>query len=309
MVLSVEPKAPFPKIGPDASLHILSYLEYSDLTRFSGVSKGSHNLRDRNNLQLERVIFSTIKIFDRVHWKEYYNAEVTDEYDASKIDSGVLRKFLKAYYGPNPIGPGRVCDNCLTPTLVPKGIWFKIQSGYFYENHSLSLLGKLAEHPLKGHAAKYFDDEALALQQHGMTPTRELSRLVIQLKGVVARNKPWSKESQNPYERGKVQILRGLFARTGWGYLPDALSQNSVVFAHHAITGERPLGNKTGIEGCWTYGCTVELVRWEQNAYHITSGGFKEIDPVEDSAPAELHVYNFYYLVNESHGVVVMMKF
>ena len=307
-ITSVEPAAPFPKMNVDTSLHILSYLKYSELSRFVCVSKGAYELRDSENFQLERGIFSTIRIFDRTHWKEYYNAEVTDEYDASKIDATILRDFLKAYYGPNPIGSGRVCDNCLTPTVVPRGIWFKIQSGYFYENHSLSLLGKLAEHPLKGHAAKYVDDQSEALQQHGMTPASGSSRLVIQLKDVIGRSKPWSKESQNPDKRGQVQILSELFARTGWGRLPDALTQNTVVFAHHAITGARPLGDKTGIEGTWTFGRTVELVRHEYELSHMVSGGFKQVDPVGGSAPAGLHL-DYSDFVNDVDGVPAVREF
>ena len=305
---SVELKAPFPNIGTPASLCILSYLEYFELSRFSAASKGANNLRDSNNFQLERAIFSTIRIFDRAQWKEYYNAKVTSQYDARKIDQRVLRAFLKAYYGPDPMGRGRVCDNCLIPTVVPSRL-MRIRHTYnFYENNSLSLLGKLAEHPLKGYAAKYLKDQTPSLQQNGMTPAGA-SRLVILLKGVIARNKPWSKESQNPDKRGQVQILREMFDRTRWGCLPNAISQNTVIFAHHAISGQRPMGDKTGIEGCWTFGRTVELVRYDgQDVTHMISGGFRAFFPAGGPPPVGLDVSGS-LVAAENIGVPLLREF
>ena len=193
-------------------LHILSYLEYSDLNRFSVASKGARDLRDGNNFQLERAIFSKIEIFDRKHWNEYWNVEVTGQYDADKIDIKVLKEFLQTYYGKNPIGPGRVCDDCLTPALVPSEIGRKKSTDIdsnANEKYCLSVLGEVAEHPLKGHPAKYaYQSEAL--KQHGMTPAGP-TKLVIKIKGVIARQKPWAEQ---------IKILNKLFTKTGWGAWP-----------------------------------------------------------------------------------------
>ena len=293
-------KEPFPKIGADVSLHILSYLEYSDLTRFSAVSEGARILRDSRNFQLERIIFSKIRIFDRAHWKEYYNVEITDRYDANKINCKVLRRFLTVFYGKHPLnGPGRVCDYCLIPAVVPSRIKRREPSPV-EERYSLFHLGKLAEHPLKGYAAKFVTDQPKIFQMHGNI-IAESSSLVIQLKGVIGRNKCWTNEFQRQYPQGQVQLLNKIRTNTGWGCLPDAISQNTIIVAHHAVTGKRPHGDETGIEGCSTVGRTVEQVLNAQ----MCSGLFRKMG---GGQPSELmfRIDNCGY---PASGVVLQRKF
>jgi hypothetical protein len=176
---------------------------------------------------------------------------------------------------------------------------------------NLELLGQLAEYPGgNGHKAKYaYDTEAL--EQHG-TVKVERASLVLLLQGVIGRNKPWSRESENPEERGQVQALRDLNAPTGYGCEedPDGLSQDTVLFAHHAATGEYPFGDDSGMEGRYTYGRTRELVLVGQNGYHMVSGCFSAgaIGPLGGSAPAGLGVdYNRFG--GECNGVGVLRKF
>lgn len=299
MASPVVSKTSFSQLPSELKISILSCLDDFAVCRFFTVCKSANALKDESNFYLERRIFSHVEIFDQARWKNYFDGgKVTDEYNFDKIDITVLRAFLRSYYGPNPIGPGRVCDNCLIPTLVPGGFWRQYPGYLVYENHSLSLLEKLAEKPKKGPPAKY-SAQTRALEQHAMTPAQDKTRLVIQLKGVIARNKPWSEQ---------IRTLKDLFNRTGWGCLPDALSQNTLVFAHHAMTGERPLGDPTGIEGCWTYGRTKERVLYGQNAYPMISGGFMEVVPIEGPARAELAVSHYSYDY-WSYGVVVLRKF
>jgi hypothetical protein len=242
---------------------------------------------------LERSLFSRVEIFDCTKWKVCWDAEITDKYEPNKIEIRVLRAFLKCYWGPNPIGPGKVKDHCLIPTVVPAKL--KVQDVTLH--HSLNVAEFLAKQPKEGHAAKYMD-QTKALKQYGNAGTKE-DELVLLLKGVVARNKPWSKDSQDPSERGQVQCLRDLNASTGYGCEtePDALSQNTVLFAHHTVTGERPFGDNTGMEGRYTYGRTREEVRYGEDAYHMVSGGFmagQALGPLGGSAPAELYVNDDY---------------
>jgi hypothetical protein len=297
----------------DARWQVASYLDHPDLMRFFCTCKGVLALKEKNNQQLERMIFSRVEIFGRTQWEEYWNAQITGQFDPNKIDILVLRKFLKTYYGSNPIGPGLVKDHCLIPTVVPQTLTV---NGEEYD-YGLKLLGELAEKPAKGHAAK-IGFAAEALRQHG-TDKPEAAHLVLLLKGVVARNKPWSTESQKTEERGlfhylrslillvkrvfarlalllpgfstrdkpssnesqseeecgQVQYLEKLKAQTGYECetQPDA-TQITVVLAHHAVTGECPFGNEKGMEKRWTYGRMRELVKIGSNEYHMIVGGF-----------------------------------
>ena len=88
----------FPRVGDDVTLLMLSYLRYEELHRgFLLTSKTAYHLRDHNNfIKFERKIFSEIKIFDQKQWKNW-KVEITDEYNADKIDSSALRNFLISY--------------------------------------------------------------------------------------------------------------------------------------------------------------------------------------------------------------------
>jgi hypothetical protein len=166
-------------------------------------------------------------------------------------------------------------------------------------HHCLNVAEFLAKQPKEGHAAK-FTAQTKGLEQHGNAGT-EKDELVIHLEGVVGRGKSW---------QAQVQHLRDLNASTGYGCEtePDALSQNTVLFAHHAATGKRPFGDKTGMEGRYTYGRTREKVLCGENAYHVVSGCFsagQALGPLGGSAPAELHVNdNFYDYEYDGAGVV-----
>jgi hypothetical protein len=282
---------------------VLSFLNYREIAHFFSTSQGACQLREKQNNRLERRIFSQVPIFGRAQYQDYWGVEITDEFDPQKIDIRVLRTFLKTYYGPNPVNPNkRVKDTCLIPTVVPERV--TIEGKVF--DFNLQLLGQIAEHPRgRGHKAKY-SIETEALKQNG-TVKAERANLVLLLQGVVGRDKPWSRESGNPNEKGQVQELQDLNARTEYECEeePDALSQDTVLFAHHAAKGECPFGNKSGMEGQYTSGRTRELVRFEQGAFHIVSGA---VVPLGGSAPAELYVSNGGY-DSEFRGVGVMRKF
>jgi hypothetical protein len=297
----------FPRLRAlDACLHVLSFLHYRGLIHFCSTTKSAQQLRDKT-AKIERAHFARIPIFGRAQYKYYWGVEITDEFDPDKIDIRRMRLFLKTYHGPNPVDPTkRVEDTCLMPTVVPERV---MVVGRVFE-FNLDLLGQLAEYPGgNGHKAKYaYDSEAL--QQHG-TVKAERPSLCLQLRGVIGRNRPWSRESENPDERGQVQILRDLNARTGYGCEegPDA-SQIAVALAHHAATDERPLGDASGMEGRYTYGRTREIIRYRQSGYHMVSGGFSAgaIGPLGGSAPAELDVSSLNFDCG-NYGVGVLRKF
>jgi hypothetical protein len=285
-------------LNEDAMVSVLSHLDYSDFSHVLCASKSLQFLRESHNNYLERSLFSRVEIFDRTKWAVYWDAEITDKYEPNKIEIRVLRAFLKCYWGPNPIGPGKVKDHCLIPTVVPAKV--KMQGVTLH--HCLKVAGFLAKQPKEGHAAKY-TMQTKALEQYGNEGAKK-DELVLLLKGVVGRGKSW---------QAQVQYLRDLNASTGYGCEtePDALSQNTILFAHHAVTGERPFGDNTGMEGRFTYGRTREKVRYGENAYHMISGYFRTRQALGSSggsAPAELTVGGRGHL-RKRIGVGVARKF
>jgi hypothetical protein len=289
---------------PDAARLVLSNLDYPDFLRFINISKNAQAFSEKENNFIERAFFSRVQIFDRAHFEKHWGAIITDQFDPYKIDIFVLREFLKIYYGPNPIGKGRVKDACLMPAVVPEKVMIDgIESIY-----CLNRLGELAEKPKEGYAAKYFDPNTSALIEHGEIGEKQ-AKLVILLRGIFARNKDWCKYSLNPAEIGQVQSLGAMNAETGYGCEtePDAVSQNTVLFAHHAVTGECPFGDESGMEGQRTYGRTRERVG---TRYRLASGGFsagRTSDSLQSSA-AVLRV-TVGCSNDEEDGVGVMRKF
>src|ERR1700675_4488454 len=161
-------------LNEDAMVSVLSHLDYMDLSHVLCASKSLQFLREAHNNYLERSLFSRVEIFDRTKWKVYWNAEITDKYEPNKIEIRVLRAFLKCYWGPNPIGPGKVKDHCLMPTVVPAKV--KVQGVTLH--HCLKVAEFLAHQPKEGHAAQY-TWPTRALEQHGNAGT-EKDELVIQ---------------------------------------------------------------------------------------------------------------------------------
>lgn len=269
----------FPQQGRDITLEIMSRLDYPDILRFLSVCKGAYVLKEK----AERRLFSRIEIFDRTHWKEYWGVDITDQYDADKIEIRILRAFLKTYFKHNPLGPGRVKDACLIPAVVPAA-------------SDLMLLGKVAKKPKKGHGADY-KVFSWALEAHGKKCATE-PKLIVLLKEVVCRDQSWEDQ---------VQFLNVLNDKRDYKCVtdPDAISQITVLFAHHAVTGECPFGDNNGMEGKWTYGRTRELVHYVGEESRMMSGGFTAM---YFFASAGLHVTDSPYDDN-SKGIAVMSKF
>jgi hypothetical protein len=282
--------------------NVFNRVEYPDFARFFSTAKSIQPLREKNGNAFERYIFFLeVPIFDRNKWQVYWNAVITDKYDANKIEIRTLRAFLACYWGPIPkeLGIGKVKDHCLIPTVVP----VEETVNGTVSKHCLDGVEELAKQPTKGHAAKYsLRNEAL--KQHGKTGAEEDS-LVIYLKGVVARGESWENQ---------VLFLEKLNAD---GYeceiKPGALPQITNTFAHHVVTGELPFGDNYGMEKQCTSGRTREKVHLEgsEKTNHIIAGCFSAgqvLDPLGDSAPAVLHVLARDY-DNQNYGVVVYRKF
>jgi hypothetical protein len=282
----------------DTMMKILSYQNYYDLSHFLCASKSVRFLREVSDNSLERSLFSRVEIFDRITWMEYRNAEITDKYDAAKIEIRTLRAFMQYYWGPNPVGPGRVKDNCLVPTVLSKKL--KVQGIQLH--NCLNVAEFLAQRPKEGPAAK-FEMRTKAIEQHGNAGI-ENDELVVYLKGVYARGESWETQVQF------LDKLGDKFEK------PKILPQVTVLFAHFQLTGERAFGDRTGMEKRYTAGRTCEEVSYEgnENTYQVVSGCFSEggqaLGPLGGPAPAELSVdHGSANNAYECYGVGVVRKF
>ncbi len=250
---------------------------------------------DENTAKIVANYVADGKIMDRAGWKEYFGVEIgaeTPEVQAALAFSD----FYRYWHGPNPRDvmenrtPARqVCQSSLIPVVRPQTLTFPDGTQIPF---TLIDLGRLVREPKKRPAAQYWSENTQTLVQHGETRAGP-SRLVVLLQDVVARNKPWSREADDLDEKGQVQYLQELNRRTGYGCRnPDTLSQVTVLFAHHVMTGQRPFGDATGMEGRWTYGRTEEEVEIEGDRYHVIAGNFETgpLDPLRGSAPARLDV-------------------
>jgi hypothetical protein len=285
----------FPRLGPQVVAHSIgSFLAYRDLVSFSNTNKYLDSIGEIR----ERSIFSDIPIFGKKEHELYWEVEITDKFEPAKINKRALRRFLKTYFGPNPLYPTElVKDTCLIPIVVPVRVMVE---GISFD-YNLNLLGDIASHPRIGNAANYgFDSSDLEL--HGEDTPQEEACLVIVLKDVTGRNFSWE---------GAVQILQDLNEETGYGceIEPEARALVAAIFAHYAVTGERAFGNDTGIEGRRAYVRTKELVRCLFGVCHMKVGNFIPglVDLLGDSAPATLDVMPSVWF-SEHTGVAVQLK-
>jgi len=248
--------------------------EYTQL-----IMDGSGLCEDVAGIVAEYVVDG--EVMDRTGWAKTFGVDIGPE---TKDVQEALKfpDFYETYHAPNPIDVveevpvhqiRQVCQSCIIPTVRPQTVKRLVNN--VSEDFSLAVLGDIAKAPVNGHPAKYMREDSTALRQHGTAKAGPAS-LVMMLKDVAARGRPWSEESDNPKKRGQVQYLENeINKKTKFGCrLPDALSQNTAVLVHHALTGERLLGSPTGKEGSWTYGRTIEQVRHGEHFCQMLSGGF-----------------------------------
>lgn len=114
--------------------------------------------------------------------------------------------------------------------------------------------------------------------QHGRTQAGPSCWMVMR-KDVLARGQSYPQQ---------MQAIEDLNIRTGAGYEEQsfAIDLTTVVSAHYVVTGERYLGDKTGMEHCSTYGRVAETV-FNQYNYpqhsQIIIGRFTEYGDIRPS--------------------------
>jgi len=217
----------YPKLTDDVAHQIASFFDYPTLCNFSAASIGSHRLRDRFNFQLDLRFFSKIKIFDLASYQEEWRATVT-----ATLYVETIREFLNQYFRKDILGrPGIVGDYCLTPALVP--VTIKLQNGRF-RNFSLNDLSIIASNSSTFPAKM----EYISPNTHHFGKTiSERAKLVIVMDRFM-RHETWEE---------REEFLKSLPPE--WGSPPNLLSLCVAIFAEHALTGRRYLGDQTGEEG------------------------------------------------------------
>ncbi len=282
--------SPQPPFKPD---------KYAILERHKGqyaaaITEASHLLLDLASIVADYA--ATVPAMDRDGWKKYYGVDIGEEpkhiSEAFQFD-----RFYEIYHGPNPMDQTRtVCESSSIPVVVPRSCRYLNGSKVYHLTHKR--LEKLAKHPVQGRTAEYLCLDtgiplgSTALEQHKRDRVDE-TRLVILLNDIGALGKPWDEQ---------VQYLQNLNSQPGYKYEinPDALSQNTVLFANHTVTGRRMFDNKSCVR-------TREIVRFSDGDSHMLSGLFSS--SVGGLTNGQVCISVDERGKSENFGISVMLKF
>lgn len=250
------------------------------------------------------------KDFTAREWKRYYNAEV------QSFDLGP--EFEEWWLQPDAVDPSkRNCDTHFSPILCPEtlletadllpppALRHRFTPSADCTPYSLDALERLVQNPKEGHSSEFaHSQDAPALQQNRMTPAGPACFIVAR-KELFARNLPLSEQKE---------YIMQINNQTNANYqvLPRALHLATVALVHHTVTGNRFLGDATGMEKCWSYGRCEEVVRWPSDICSpVIVGGHEPFvrEVVGDPAPPRgLHVAPD-DIFQECTGVIGVKKF
>ena len=202
-------------------------------------------------------VTSNVDCFGAQEWQRYFGTNIVEPEPELNPD-----EFYNFWHGPDPIDPTKqVCETHLPPVLRPRLVTDN-DTAYQY---SLYALSELIEKPQEGHPSSY-DFDTRVFSQNGRTHAGP-SCWVVMRKDVLSRNQPYPQQ---------IEIIRNLNIRTGAGYEEEssAIDLATVVSAHHVMTGERYLGDDTGMENRWTYARGKETITVNEDVHQIQVGGF-----------------------------------
>lgn len=239
------------------------------------------------------------KLFDREYWRAYFGVDIGEE--TGEIRKALaFKRFYRFYHGPNPLdmrngwtveSARQICESILIPTIVPKTMM--VMEKKF--NYHLYLLGCLANHPKKGHAAKYtsnYKGRSLALKNYG-TKGADRPRIAFLLKDSVPRDRLWTDEGKHSKQMPQEDYLKEVNISTEYvcETKPGTLELTTVVVAHHLVTGQRYCGDGTGLEGRCSYIRTGDAVQREEFECRVIVGAFRaRCDKHWNPLPAKLTV-------------------
>lgn len=181
------------------------------------------------------------------------------------------------------------CDTHLYPILCPETVLetkklpppafrHRFASELDRTDFDLAILDRLVQNPEEGHPSRLcgmFDDSSEANRN---TKTEPACYIVLR-KELFARNTHCNQQ---------IKYMEQLNATTNAGYevLPRVLDLATALLVHHTVTGERYLGDRTGMENQMSYGSSEDRTTDAPSSYLMLVGGHRPFRPGMMGGPA-----------------------
>ncbi len=194
--------------------------------------------------------------FGAAEWKQYFQVDVGPE---PEFKNG----FEAWWNGPDPIDPSKfVYETHLPPILAPQ----------FLSNEQGTLPRSLATLEKMGLKFDFTIDRRI-FQNIEHVAAAEPSHWLVMRKDVLARPQHYVRISRahRSWEE-QIQYMKDLNAQTTAGYEtePSIIDLATVIFARYVWTGERYLGNWTGMEQRTTLSYCREYIRQVPHMHEIS---------------------------------------
>jgi hypothetical protein len=223
------------------------------------------------------LVTSKINPFEPKDWESEFDVQV----EPFELDT---KEFYDWWFAPDALDPywdappeNRPtpqllnCDTHFRPIFSPETITVKMAPPAKRHRFATDItaecgfqaLGRLVENPQTGHPSRFFA-ETEALKQNKNAKAGPSCYLV-------ARKEMFARGMTEAQQRGYMQRLNDR-TQAGYEVLPWALDLSKVAHVHKVATGERYLGDGTGLEGCWTASRAQDTARYGRNTYPVVVG-------------------------------------
>jgi hypothetical protein len=218
------------------------------------------------------------KAFMAEDWKRFYGVEVEDLELGPEFYDWWFQPDAEdpIWFDPKVKEPTQLnCDTHFPPFLCPEtlletaelpppALRHRFASYVDRTDYDLETLERLVQNPKEGHPSKFADDGA-ALEQNRKSKAGPSCYIVVR-KELFARNLPTDKQRE---------YMKQVNDKTNAGYevLPRALHLATAALVHHTVTGERYLGDATGMEKFSSYGRCEDKVKYRNLRYPVIVGG------------------------------------
>jgi len=254
------------------------------------------------------------KAFTAVDWGRVFPVKT----EAFEIDP----KFYEWWFSPDAEDPTQLnCDTHFLPILrpeivqettaqPPQALQHRFAQCIDRSEYNLEALGRFIQNPQEGHPSRVaYDSKAF---QNGKTNISGRS-VASPSEYLVARKKMFLRGLSTEEQRKRMKELN---AKTHAGYelFPSALDLATVAAVICAVTGDRFLGNSTGVEKCWSESRTEDTLKDGNNTHLVTVGAQSPLvaGVVGGHGPSGgLNVFSYEYPGPEDDGtgVVGLRKF
>ncbi len=268
----LEVRPPLPQLPLEACKLILSYLLEGCPTAI-----GPAQLQQIYGITTEQVSLGT----DFYKW--WFGPDAHDVMLALNNPNHKIRQNWETHYPP-VFRPQRF-------TSVETGI---------EEPLTLEAAGRLTEQPHNEYHPSRYWSLTETLRQKGQIPAKPSCYIVM-------RKEILGKGLSSLAQKGLL-IQLNTQSQAGYEEENSALDVAFIVFTLHAQTGQRPLGDPTGMEGRWTYSrCAKDIVLWDGMPYPVIVGGFEPLRGA--GASGGLRVLNSFFDDRDYIGVAALRKF